>query len=217
MILGRKDDPGREALQHRLGTVAAVDLAQLRGRLNDHHDAHVVARQIRDRLRDDRDAPEGGELVEQHHHLVLEARVVLGELARLQPDRLLEEEIHDGAQPVQVVRVHADVDRGRSRAKLPQVKVVPGGRPVEDGIQPEVEARGEGLADRARGHRREIDDVIERAHALPRQRRLPAVAPLDDALPVLTEPLIVGGHPLPQHLPYGLRARRRLEEIERDA
>ena len=125
--------------------------------------------------------------------------------------------LSDGAQPMQVVGVHADIDRGRPRAKLPQVKVVPGGRPIQDGIQPEVQARGEGLADRARGHGREIDDVIERPHALPRQRKLPAVAPLDDALPVLTEALIVGGHPLPQHFPDGLRERRRLEEVERDA
>src|SRR5262249_20919302 len=87
-ILRRENNASRKALQHRLGVMDAVHLAQLRRGLDDEHHAHVVAGEITDGFRDDGNTPEGCELIEQHHHLVLECRIALRELPGLEPDRL---------------------------------------------------------------------------------------------------------------------------------
>ena len=63
-VLRRIDDPRRQALHHGLGVLLAVDLAQLREGLHHEDEPHVVARQVRDSLREDRDAAGGRELIQ---------------------------------------------------------------------------------------------------------------------------------------------------------
>src|ERR1700716_1712401 len=100
-----------------------VDLAQLCRSLNHEHDAHVVAGEVAYGLGKDGDLAKSGELIEEHHYLMLERGIAFRQLARLKPNRLLEEEIEHGTQAVQIIRVDADVDRKRLGVKFAQVKV----------------------------------------------------------------------------------------------
>src|SRR6185437_16640725 len=96
---------GRKALEHRLCVVNPIDLSELRRRLDDEHDADVVTGKEADRLGDDRKPAERRKLIQHHHDLVLQLRVALWELSSLKPDRLLEEEIQHGAEPMEVIRI----------------------------------------------------------------------------------------------------------------
>ncbi len=59
-----------------------------------------------------------------------------------------------------------------------------------------------------------VDDVVQGAHTLARQRVLSAHASLDHALPVVREAFLVVRHALPENLPDRARHARRGEEIE---
>src|SRR5256885_2358169 len=100
---------------------------------------------------------------------MLERGISLRELARLKTDRLLEEEVEDGSQAVQIMGMDPHVDRQGLAAQLAKIKVALGRCVIQDGVQPQIQATREGLADRARRDRRQVDDVIERAHALGRE------------------------------------------------
>ena len=115
---------------------------------------------------------------------------MFGQRSRLKADGLLKKEREHGPKPMQVIRIDPDVDGHRLRTELPKVKVVLGGRPIEDRVQPQVQAARESLADRACGDGREIDHIAESAHALGRQRELAGPPALDQTLPMLREPFI---------------------------
>ena len=132
----------------------AVHLSQLGRGLDDEHHAYVVSGEVADGLGNDRYAAQGGELIEQHQHLVLERGISLRELARLKTDRLLEEEVEDGSQAVQIMGMDSDVDRQGLAAQLAKIKVALGRCVIQDGVQPQIQATREGLADRARRDRR---------------------------------------------------------------
>src|SRR5882762_4348909 len=118
---------------------------------------------------------------------------------------------------MQVIGSYPDIDRDRLPAQLAKIEVTLGGGGIQNRVQPQIQATREGLADRARRHWCQIDHVIERAHALGRERPGATVAALNQALPVLAETLIVTRHPLAKHFTNGVRKRWRLEEIECDA
>ena len=197
--------------------ILPINLTQLGPCLDHEYHPDVVATHQSDGLGNDRDSPKRGELIEQEHHLVDERRVVLGQLARLQRNRLLEEQREHRPETVQVLRQDPDVDADALGAKLAQIEVVRRCGPVQDRVQPQVQPRGEGLADAGGRDRRKVDHIAERPHALGRQRILSAAAPLDQPLPVGSEALVVRGHALPQDLADRSRESWRLEHVEPDA
>src|SRR5207249_3341373 len=68
--------------------------------------------------------------------------------------RLLEEEVEDGSQAVQIIGMDPDVDRQGLAAQLAKIKVALGRCVIQDGVQPQIQATREGLADGARRDRR---------------------------------------------------------------
>ena len=52
-VLGRINDPCRQALHHGLGILLTVNLSQLREGLYHQHEAHVIAGKVRHPLRED--------------------------------------------------------------------------------------------------------------------------------------------------------------------
>ena len=132
------------------------------------HEQHpnVVTRQIGDRFRDDRDAAERREFIEQHQNLAREGRVVLGQRSCLQSDRLLEEQGQHGTQTVQIIRIHADIDRQGFATQLAQIEVIRRRGGIQNRVQPQVESRGKCLSDAGRGYGREVDHVVKRSDTL---------------------------------------------------
>ena len=134
-ILRRKYDPRRQALQHGLREVRAVDLPQLRGRLDDEQHAHVVAGQV------DIDSAMIGmrpSAVNSSRSIstwclsfgscsgssAFAARSPAGRRGQYRP------------QAMQIIRIDADIDRHWLAPELAKVEVIPGGGGIENWVQP---------------------------------------------------------------------------------
>ena len=101
-VIRREDDACCERLQQDFAAILAVDLVQLRGRLDHRQWAYVIARDEGNRIQHDRDAPHGREFVQDHEQLVFQFGVDLRELCGLFPNRLLKKHIHHDLQTLKI-------------------------------------------------------------------------------------------------------------------
>jgi len=118
--------------------------------LDDKHHPHVVARKVADGLRNDRNATQGSKFVPEASRLgasgadsAREARASVG----LWPAGKRGEH---RPQAMHIIRIDPDVDRHGLLTQLAQIKVALRRCGVQDWVQPQIQATGECLADRAR-------------------------------------------------------------------
>ena len=151
--------------------VRAVDLAEVRERLDDEHEMRAGRADRGDRASHLLHLPERGELVEQEQHV---ERVGLGAVGLLQKrEHLLEHEPDQRRQHAQVLLAHADEDRPRVRAKARDLEVG-GGRGIPHvRIRPEPQAAVEEHGHVAAEHLlRQAAEAVEDRPGLARGRRL---------------------------------------------
>ncbi len=167
-LLSRSEhDPHAEIGDQAARCVGAIDRLQLRNRLDHDHDADAIAGHPAHGHRHDLHPAQRGELVEHEHALVFQFWVVLGQLAAIEFDRLLEEQIQHPFGFDQFGRTDADVDGLDGLAQLAQVEIVCAGRRVHNRVAENVQRcqrRFDGGRERLRS---QADQVVQ---ASPRMR-----------------------------------------------
>src|SRR5690349_5762791 len=104
---------------------------------------------------------------------------------------------------MEIVGLNADVNGHGLFSQVSEIEVVTAGGGIDEGVEPEVEAAGEGLADAGGGDGSEVYYVIERSDALGGEWETAFASTFDDALPVLSEAFVIGGHALSQDFANG--------------
>ncbi len=172
-LLSRSEhDPHAKIGNQAARCVGAIDRFQLRNRLDHDHDADAIAGHPAHGHRHDLHPAQRGELVEHEHALVFQFWVVLWQLAAIEFDRLLEEQIQHPFGFDQFGRTDADVDGLDGLAQLAQVEIVIAGRRVHNRVAENVQRRQRRFDGRRERLRSQADQVVQTGPRMRAERGL---------------------------------------------